>query len=103
MHKVNGSDYITALKRKTIYSGVKINAVQSHTANPLKSNGKTYNSDLALRMPQTCTVLDCSGGTITSASSFDLLLNYTEGKRIFACTCPNTSSTCLCTPCALLP
>lgn len=102
MHKVNGSDYITALKRKTIYAGVQYNAVYSHTVNPLKTNGKTYNKDLALLMPASCTVLDCSGGIITSASSFDLLLNFKEGKRVYKCTCPNTATTCLCSPCALL-
>ena len=106
MHKVNGSDYITVLKRKTIYAGVKNNAVHSQTANPVKLNGNTYQKDLALLMPDTCTVTDCSGGIITSASSYAILLDYHEGKRAYKCTCTSATATataCLCTPCALLP
>jgi hypothetical protein len=102
MHKVNGSDYISVLKRKTIYASVKNNAVQSQTANPVKLNGKTYNKDLALLMPNPCTITDCSGGIITSASSYDILLNFQEGKRVYKSTCPNNASSSLCSPCALL-
>ena len=99
MQKCDGSDYITMKKSRLIYSNVKYNAVHSQTANPVKLNGKTYNNQLALLLPQVCNTVTCTGGVITAAQSYDLLQTYATGKKYYVCTCLGSCTGCK--PCAI--
>lgn len=92
MRKGSGSDYITAKKRNAIYDGIKTDAqLTGNTTNPLKNNGFYYNNMLNVCVPQNCTPADCSGGVLTNARSYELRLDFKQGKYYnnYICKCGN--------------
>ncbi len=92
MRKGSASDYITAKKRNAIYVGIKTDAqLTGNTTNPLKKNGFYYNNMLNVCVPQNCTPADCSGGVLTNARSYELRLDFKQGKYYnnYICKCGN--------------
>jgi hypothetical protein len=82
MNRVNSSDYIKATKQNAIYTELKLNSkiTLPHTVNPVKLNGHTYNNNFNILLSKNCSPTDCSGGCIQRAKSYDLLLDYNQGK-----------------------
>jgi len=103
MQRVCSSDYITAIKRQTLYKENKSNAVTQHTVNPVKKNGFTYNNKIAICLPKTCVPGNCTGGVVTAAQSYALLQDYNFGHQYnqIRCACPAGETCYLCVPCAL--
>jgi len=92
MRKGSASDYITAKKRNAIYVGIKTDAqLTGNTTNPLKKNGFYYNNMLNVCVPQNCTPADCAGGVLTNAKSYELRLDFKQGKYYnnYICKCGN--------------
>jgi len=124
MKKGTGSDYIKAKKQNAIYLGIKTNAeLTGTTVNPVKSNGFFYNNMINVLVPTGCSVENgCAGGILTNTRSYELRLDFKQGKfyNNYVCNCKkntycevldNTNCTCtiingtriedcLCTPCA---
>jgi len=102
MQRLCSSDYITALKQQAIYNTNKSNAVNFKTVNPLKTNGFRYNRDWVICQPTTCTTTDCSGGVLTTASSYENKQDFNAGKQwtYVRCLCPQGQTCYLCRPCA---
>ena len=92
MRKGSASDYITAKKRNAIYVGIKTDAqLTGNTTNPLKKNGFYYNNMLNVCVPKNCTPADCAGGVLTNAKSYELRLDFKQGKYYnnYICKCGN--------------
>ena len=92
MRKGSASDYITAKKRNAIYVGIKTDAqLTGNTTNPLKKNGFYYNNMLNVCVPNNCTPADCAGGVLTNAKSYELRLDFKQGKYYnnYICKCGN--------------
>ncbi len=124
MKKGTGSDYIKVKKQNAIYLGIKTNAeITGTTVNPVKKNGFFYNNMINVCVPQNCSVANgCSGGILTNARSYELRLDFKQGKYYnnYVCNCkknhiceilndticectliPGTRiEDCLCSPCA---
>ena len=82
MNRVSSSDYIKAKKQNAIYKELKYNAQYTvpNTVNPVKNNGVQYNNNIGINIPNNCTPLECSGGTLQYAKSYDLLYDFNHGK-----------------------
>ena len=124
MRKGTGSDYIKAKRQNAIYVDMQTNAqLTGTTVNPVKKNGYVYNNLLSVLVPNNCSVANgCYGGVLTNAQSYQLRLDFKQGKyyngyvcncanEIFCsvltdreCECANVANknviNCLCTPCA---
>jgi hypothetical protein len=122
MRKGTGSDYIKVKKQNAIYSSIKKNAeLTGNTVNPVKKNGFFYNNMINVLVPNNCSVANgCSGGVLTNTRSYELRLDFKQGKYynnyicncqkdkfcdvITDCECTIINGTniidCLCTPCA---
>jgi len=124
MMKGTGSDYIKAKKQNAIYIGIKTNAeLTGTTVNPVKKNGYFYNNMINVLVPKDCSVANgCYGGILTNAQSYQLRLDFKQGKYYnnYVCSCPKVTNCdvpangtcecrttqsktvydCLCTPCA---
>jgi hypothetical protein len=95
MNRVSSGDYINAKKQNAIYNEIKFNAQHTipNTTNPVKLNGVQYNNNINLIVPNNCTPIECSGGILQNAKSYDLLYGFNHGKiyNYNRCQC-NTSS-----------
>jgi len=122
MRKGTGSDYIKVKKQNAIYSSIKKNAeLTGNTVNPVKKNGFFYNNMINVLVPNDCSMENsCSGGVLTNTRSYELRLDFKQGKYynnyicncqkdtfcdvITDCECTRINGTkiigCLCTPCA---
>ena len=92
MMKGSASDYITAKKRNAIYLGIKTDAqLTGTTTNPLKRDGYYYNNMLNVCVPKNCTKNECTGGALTNARSYQLRLDFKQGKYYnrYVCKCNN--------------
>ncbi len=90
MKKGSASDYITAKKQNAIYLGIKTNAqLTGTTVNPLKKNGYYYNNMLNVCVPKNCNINSCIGGVLTNAKSYELRLDFKQGKYYnnYVCNC----------------
>jgi len=90
MMKGSASDYITAKKRNAIYVNMQSNAqLTGNTTNPLKRDGFFYNNMLNVCVPNNCTRNDCVGGVLTNARSYQLRLDFKQGKYYnnYVCNC----------------
>lgn len=84
MNRVSASDYTKAKKQNTIYSGLKYNAYNFKTVNPIKTTlgyQTTYNNNINILLNNNCAIGDCSGGQLNYAKSYDLLYDFNEGKH----------------------
>ena len=91
MMKGSASDYITAKKRNAIYVNMQSNAqLTGNTTNPIKQNGYYYNNMLNVRVPKNCNLSHCAGGVLTNARSYELRLDFKQGKYYnqYLCKCP---------------
>jgi hypothetical protein len=89
MQRVDSSDYIKAKKQLAIYNELKNNVPN---INPIKNNGRTYNENFRLFLPQTCnSPTDCSGGALAFAKNYALRLDFQQGRdyRTYKCDCNN--------------
>jgi len=124
MVKGTGSDYIKVKRQNAIYTDMHINAqLTGNTTNPIKKNGYYYNNLLNVNVPKPCTVGSCSGGILTNARSYQLRLDFKQGKYYnnYVCKCQKVPikdiidptscevvempskdvvASCLCSPCA---
>lgn len=92
MSKGFASDYIKAKRQNAIYSDIKINAqITGNTVNPVKKNGYFYNNMLNVCVPQPCSMAGCKGGVLTNARSYQLRLDFKQGKYYnqYVCNCKN--------------
>lgn len=100
MRKGTGSDYIKVKKQNAIYLGIKTNAeLTGTTVNPVKRNGFFYNNMINVLVPQNCSVANgCSGGLLTNTRSYELRLDFKQGKYYnnYVCNC-TTNTFCNCT------
>ncbi len=71
----NGGDYIKKKKQKTLYRTLSNNVTYYNDSNPLKKRSR-YNDLYGVSMG-----IDCSGGVLTYAKNYDLLLDITKGKH----------------------
>jgi hypothetical protein len=123
MMKGSSSDYIKVKKQNAIYNNINSNAqFTGFTVNPLKRDGYYYNNMLNVNVPNQCSNNSCSGGILSNARSYQLRLDFKQGKYYnnYTCNCDrdiinnlkNDSSCiatpidgenvikCLCSPCA---
>ena len=121
MKKGAASDYIQAKKQNAIYTDMHINAqLTGTTVNPVKKNGFYYNNNLNILVPRNCTKTVCAGGVLTNAHSYQLRVDFKQGKYYnnYVCICTKEpvdsvnedcdvtqvngkkTATCLCSPCA---
>jgi hypothetical protein len=92
MMKGSASDYIKVKKQNTIYTGIKVNAqLTGDTVNPVKKNGYYYNNMLNVNVPTVCNFSGCKGGILTNARSYQLRLDFKQGKQYnqYVCNCQN--------------
>ena len=92
MMKGSASDYIKVKKQNVIYTGAKRNAqLTGNTVNPVKKNGYYYNNMLTINVPKVCDFNGCKGGILTNARSYQLRLDFKQGKQYnqYICECPN--------------
>ena len=72
------SDFISAKKNAAIFGSLAVNVVKGKGYNPIKKNGKKYQSNFIAR--------ECANdkrkAKLTSAKNYDLLLSVTKGKYI---------------------
>jgi len=91
MRKGTGSDYIKVKKQNAIYSSIKKNAeLTGNTVNPVKKNGFFYNNMINVLVPNNCSVANgCSGGVLTNTRSYELRLDFKQGKYYnkYICNC----------------
>jgi hypothetical protein len=90
MKKGSASDYITAKKQNAIYVNIKTNAqLTGTTVNPMKKNGYYYNNMLNVCVPKNCDLNSCTGGILTNAKSYELRLDFKQGKYYnnYVCNC----------------
>ncbi len=130
MMKGFASDYIKSKRQNAIYLNMHSNAeTTGNTTNPLKWNGFYYNNMLNVCVPKNCSKNNCTGGVLTNARSYQLRLDFKQGKYYndYICNCnkeqiyevtnvcdttgcstcnvkqidgQNVVANCLCSPCA---
>ena len=78
----DSGDYTRARKQKTMYAELAKNSATPNVGpNPVKKNGFKYNMNFGIGQPQCAgTPVDCSGGCLKFARSYELLLDVTKGK-----------------------
>ena len=97
MNRVSSSDYIKAKKTNAIYTCLKYDAQNTspNTVNPVKTiNNLTYNDNINIALNKNCTPIDCSGGQLNYAKSYDLLYGFNYGKmyNYNRCLCSKTGT-----------
>ncbi len=85
-----------SLKRSVIQRGVACDLALSGGANPVKTNGYTYNSNLTLRprVDQTQVALGQARGCLVAAASYALRSNYTVPPAPLTQSCTDNKSAC---------